>query len=282
MACGRSSLYPTPELHGVPLDALPQAGGLVGERFAVETRLALGDLLLPREPDPGHDRARRAGGGVVQREPRPQGRESLAMAATGPEHGLSGAADVLPREPVGAWLRAAAGHARRGPSDSRSVRGGHERPMSPPLLLGKEASSAPRGVRTPGGWLHLATHGWFARNPCARWWTPAHSTRAWARRSAPLARGGRARDPSDAPCGLALAGAPAAGRPRPRRRHPHRAPIQLLGPAAVRARRPQRLRYERRRHARGGGRLAAVGSAHGRGGAGSPRCGRCRTRRPRS
>ena len=155
-------VVPDAELHGVPLDALPQAGGLVGERFAVERAWRCGTCSCPRTRS-GARHSSSCSGASFNASPEPQGRESLAMAATGPEHGLSGAADVLRGSP---WERGFAPLPAT-LDEARAIAALFEEGMQatdePTLLLGKEASRLRLGECAPRArWLHLATHGWFA------------------------------------------------------------------------------------------------------------------------
>jgi CHAT domain-containing protein/tetratricopeptide (TPR) repeat protein len=134
-------------LHLVPLDALPEGAGLLGERFAIELRTSLDDLA-PAPTASGVPRTLFAVGGVDY---------GGAPEAAGAKLALRGRA-----ESFGA-LEHTAGEvaAVRGLLPAEDAGGAV-------VLTGADASKEAFLVRAPGArYLHLATHGYFAPESAA-------------------------------------------------------------------------------------------------------------------
>ncbi len=160
-------------LHLVPLDALPEGEGLVGERRRLEFRSSLRELFWPRErldPDGallvmgGAAFASAGRGAAIEAaspgEPQSPSR-SLAPASAGSVDVLRGTAWELGFTDLPGSEREA-----RGIADLYRAAFGEDATRF--VLTGPEASRTSLEDLAPRArWLHLATHGWFALDSMA-------------------------------------------------------------------------------------------------------------------
>lgn len=205
-AVGRAErviVAPDDVLHLVPLDALPlDAGGrLLGDRWRIETRVALREVLAPA-PKPAPEGVLVAlGGAAFDGAPAGAAEEGVravpgsgaAVLRGGP---LEGGFPPLPHaEPEAREIAALFGR----------VYGEEARIL---LLAGRDASRRRlEEAASKARWLHVATHGWFAPDAVKSWEDAAGrslSGGAWRRLGKEEAI--RGMNPMLL-CGLALAGA---------------------------------------------------------------------------
>ncbi len=149
------------EIHAVPLDALPDGDGLLGERFTIELHASLRELLWPPRPLDGEPVLVALGGASFNSEPEsiePEGAPVPVEASA-----FGGVAAVLRG---GSWDRGFDPLPSSGP-EARSVAALFaevfgERAES--FMLEKhQASRESVSLLVPRArYLHLATHGWFA------------------------------------------------------------------------------------------------------------------------
>jgi CHAT domain-containing protein/tetratricopeptide (TPR) repeat protein len=154
-------------LHSVPLDALPLeapggAAGLLGERFAIEMRLSLRELLTHAPALQGPESLVALGGAAFNSEPLGPDAEDTALLES--EHGRAPLVAALLRG--GAWEHGFDPLTYTG-LEARGVAALFEEVFgdkAPALVLEKRrASRASAAELAPKArWLHLATHGWFA------------------------------------------------------------------------------------------------------------------------
>jgi CHAT domain-containing protein len=154
-------------LHAVPLDALPleapdRAAGLLGERFAIEMRLSLRELLAREPAVQGPESLVALGGASFNSEPLGPDAEDTAQLLSEPER--APAVSSLLRG--GAWEHGFdpltyTGLEARGVAALFGEVFGEK---APALVLEKRRASrlAAAELAPRARWLHLATHGWFA------------------------------------------------------------------------------------------------------------------------
>ncbi len=207
-------------LHAVPLEALPESDGLLGERIALEHHLSLRELLWPQDPRVGSELLVALGGANFNAEP--AGFED-PTATTGSSDESAGKT-ALASAPSGAAKTGIAAALRAGPwergfepltetlAEARGLGALYEQTfenVGRAVVLEKRQASrdALTELAPRARWLHLATHGWFAAESVASTGDPrvldekfgtglSMSTEQQVRGSSPMVL-----------CGLALAGA---------------------------------------------------------------------------
>ncbi|MBL8860479.1 MAG: CHAT domain-containing protein [Planctomycetes bacterium] len=204
----RVVFVPDDVLHLVPLDALPldEPGSCLGDRWRVETRLALWDL--GRAPGPASTAGSLVALGGAAFNSAPAELDDEDHMAPAETSAARGAGSSLLRG--GAWERGFSPLAHTGP-EALEVAELHRE------VFGEEASAlvlerrrasraALESVAPRARWLHLATHGWFAPESVRSWTDAEPGTRSSllaAQSSGEVVRG---MSPMLL-CGLALAGA---------------------------------------------------------------------------
>jgi hypothetical protein len=199
-------------LNLIPLDVLPlegesHRGDLVGDRWRLETRSTLSEILAPPEKPSGENLLVAFGGAAYDSEPIPLSAEDHAPIA------VAGGAQIgskLLRG--GTWDRGF----ELLPSTSLEARGiaSQFQSMLPEKgraieLENQRASRDALGELAPRArWLHVATHGWFAPESIRSWTDPVLAD-AESRTLIPMTNASglvRGMSPMSL-CGLALAGA---------------------------------------------------------------------------
>jgi len=190
--------------HLVPLDALPLESGpgspagpepCVGDRWQIEVHVDASELLRARSHDEGSDELTALGAADFGPSDRP-------AAAAGAD------ADIRAWNPTFAALPAAEAEVRGIAAQFHATRPGGPAAV---LALGGDAQRELLLRRAPEtGWLHIATHGWFAPHS-VRAWTDDPAQESEAVRGALGGAGARVLGMSPMLlCGIALAGANAA------------------------------------------------------------------------
>jgi CHAT domain-containing protein/tetratricopeptide (TPR) repeat protein len=152
----RLVVVPDDVLHLVPLDALPvdsSSPDVLGDRWRIETRTTLVELLLSRPPLPGAGAFVGIGGVGYDDEPA-SGAEPVAA---------SRGASLASFEPLPATLAEVEGIQT---SFAKAFAGS----AAPRLLTGAEATKERLFELAPSTrWLHVATHGWFEVDSVPSW-----------------------------------------------------------------------------------------------------------------
>ncbi len=193
-------------LHLVPLDALPAGGGaLAGERWRIETRATLTELLR-RDERPIQPGDLVAIGAVEYGAAEVDVEDGTLAAATGRRTSdqagsLRGGAWCDGFSPLPATDAEVRGIARYFTEQSHSDRVSH-------LCQGADATRERLALLAPSArWLHIATHGWFAPESILSWNDRAlPNERMGAELRAQGAEQARRMSPMLL-CGIALAGA---------------------------------------------------------------------------
>lgn len=199
-------------LHLVPLDALPwgEGDGRIGERWRIETRVALWEVLAPRSPVFAGGALVALGGASFNSAP--QGMGEAELAALDEAEAASGVQVAMASHlRGGAWERGFAPLTYTGP-EARGVAAlfeeVHEDAGRALVLERRKASRAALEAAAPRArWLHVATHGWFAPESI-RSWSDRDTDGASARGPVHVGANEVVRGMSPMLlCGLALAGA---------------------------------------------------------------------------
>jgi len=185
--CERLVLALDDVLHLVPIDALPldaadSAASAVGDRWRIETRCTLLELVGRSGPRTGPDTLLTLGGASF--ESRPLALESdPAVAAEQPAAEQPAAEQPAAAQPAaiallrgGAWERGFTPLTYTGP-EAREIAALHEEvaegEASARVLEKRQASRAALEQCAPRArWLHIATHGWFAPQSIRSWTDP--------------------------------------------------------------------------------------------------------------
>jgi len=170
-------------LHLVPIEALPaeEAGaggrdrdGLVGERWHIETRCTLAEMLSAPLPRSGDDVLVSVGGADFDSQPLAPDVEELPAVGSGGEAIAETAAESPPARLRGsAWVASFSPLAHTS-LEVRGVEALHEKVRDGSGtsigLLDRRASRAAFEELAPRArWLHIATHGWFAPESMKSW-----------------------------------------------------------------------------------------------------------------
>ncbi len=201
-------------LHLVPLDALPleDGAGLVGERWRIETRVALWELLGTPPSFTGGGALLSLGGASFNLPPVGSSGEEPGVSEPEPEdQGPASADHGITLLRGGVWERGFAPLAytraeAHGLAElfDEAFEGGH-----PSLVLDRRRASrtALEEAAPAARWLHVATHGWFAPESVRSWsdvGTGERDGAGWLRADADETVRGMS---PMLLCGLALAGA---------------------------------------------------------------------------
>ena len=166
-------------LHSVPLDALPLEDGAVGERYRIDIRTSLRELLWETQPLPGEDILLAVGGVDYEKAEAVnlkamaagavRGQEAVPIASasskeTGSEAATGhGAAAPLLRSVGSAGLSALPGSGAEVDEIAGLRTDREELRTRKTVLQGAQATREALVTLAPHArWLHLATHGWIS------------------------------------------------------------------------------------------------------------------------